>query len=227
MKGTGGSQALLQNNKSTFSMLKALNKQGQLNWLNISLYLIVSQYFYTNIELILNKQVKNQKHKNAVHLKEVHMLMASFWTNSPSILLLSRSLKETDVAIIVLKTLEYLVMSEIKHGCLLWKNKRLNKVLLLLIFRNHQHHQLSPHKTIDKLENKQLPFAWDLKFQNCLSCCFWDTQKFKISETSILLFSGKCKLPIKCQNSGILLTDHSYSFIQTVQSDCLKYIASY
>ena len=140
MKGTGGSQALLQNNKSTFSMLKALNKQGQLNWLNISLYLIVSQYFYTNIELILNKQVKNQKHKNAVHLKEVHMLMASFWTNSPSILLLSRSLKETDVVIIVLKTLEYLVINEIKHGCLQWKNKRFNKVLLPLIFRNHQHH---------------------------------------------------------------------------------------
>ena len=31
MKGTGGSQALLQNNKSTFLFLKALNKQGQLN----------------------------------------------------------------------------------------------------------------------------------------------------------------------------------------------------
>ena len=78
MKGTGGSQALLQNNKSTFLFLKAVNKQGQLNWLNISLYLIASQDFYTNIELTLNKQVKNQKHKNAVHLKEVHMLMASF-----------------------------------------------------------------------------------------------------------------------------------------------------
>ena len=87
IKGTGGSKVLMQNNKWIFSVLKGLIKRGSINWLNIS--------FYFNID------ARPRAHKNPVHLKEVHIFIASFWTNSPLVLLLSRALCETDIASIV------------------------------------------------------------------------------------------------------------------------------